>query len=65
VGLDPFRRLAGICARPGTNVVVYNRTPAKAAKWVETHAGTGGGRAAATPQESRQDQEIVFCCVGQ
>jgi 3-hydroxyisobutyrate dehydrogenase-like beta-hydroxyacid dehydrogenase len=52
--------MAGHLKKAGHEVTVYNRTPAKAAKWVETH----GGRSAATPKEAAKDQEIVFCCVG-
>ena len=44
----------------GHEVTVYNRSRAKADKWVSEH----GGRAAATPAEAARDQEIVFCCVG-
>ena len=38
----------------------YNRTAAKAEKWVSEH----GGRAATTPREAAEGQEFVFCCVG-
>jgi 3-hydroxyisobutyrate dehydrogenase len=41
-------------------VTVYNRTAAKAEKWVSEH----GGRAAPTPREAAEGQEIVFACVG-
>jgi len=41
-------------------VTVYNRTPAKAAAWVQAH----GGRAAATPREAAQGADFVFTCVG-
>ncbi|MFO1149180.1 MAG: NAD(P)-dependent oxidoreductase [Alsobacter sp.] len=44
----------------GHEVTVYNRTYAKAEKWVSEH----GGRAARTPREAAQGQEIVFACVG-
>jgi 3-hydroxyisobutyrate dehydrogenase len=44
----------------GHEVTVYNRTSPKADKWVSEH----GGRAAATPREAAQGQEIVFACVG-
>ncbi len=52
--------MAGHLKKAGHDVTVYNRSAAKAAKWVETHAG----RAAPTPREAAKDQEIVFCCVG-
>jgi 3-hydroxyisobutyrate dehydrogenase len=52
--------MAGHLKKAGHDVTVYNRTAAKAAKWVETH----GGSAAATPREAAKDREIVFACVG-
>jgi 3-hydroxyisobutyrate dehydrogenase len=47
-------------ASKGHEVTVYNRTFAKAEKWVGEH----GGKAAKTPKEAAMGQEIVFCCVG-
>lgn len=44
----------------GHDVTVYNRTFAKAEKWVSEH----GGRAVRTPGEAAAGQEIVFACVG-
>jgi 3-hydroxyisobutyrate dehydrogenase len=44
----------------GHEVTVYNRTDAKAEKWVAEN----GGRAAATPHEASKGQDIVFACVG-
>ncbi|RDI58779.1 NAD(P)-dependent oxidoreductase [Microvirga subterranea] len=44
----------------GHEVTVYNRTAAKAEKWVSEN----GGRAAPTPREAAEGQEIVFACVG-
>jgi len=52
--------MAGHLKKAGHEVTVYNRTTAKAAKWVETHQG----RAASTPREAAQGSEIVFACVG-
>jgi 3-hydroxyisobutyrate dehydrogenase len=53
--------MAGHLARKGGHeVTVYNRTGAKAEKWVSEH----GGRHAATPREAAQGSEFVFCCVG-
>ena len=40
--------------------IVYNRTTAKAEKWVADH----GGKFARTPKEAATGQEIVFSCVG-
>jgi 3-hydroxyisobutyrate dehydrogenase len=52
--------MAGHLARAGHRVTVYNRTPAKARRWVEEH----GGRAAATAAEAADGTRFVFACVG-
>ena len=52
--------MAGHLAKAGHDVTVYNRTAAKAEKWVTEF----GGKAAATPKEAAVGQEIVFACVG-
>src|SRR5919108_368206 len=52
--------MAGHLKKGGHEVTVYNRTQAKAQKWVETH----GGKAATTPAEATKGQDIVFSCVG-
>ncbi|WP_353641513.1 NAD(P)-dependent oxidoreductase [Mesorhizobium sp. WSM2239] len=44
----------------GHNVTVYNRTAAKAEKWVAEF----GGAAARTPQEAAAGKDFVFSCVG-
>ncbi len=44
----------------GHEVTVYNRTFAKAEKWVSEH----GGRAARTPAEAAAGQDFIFACVG-
>ena len=44
----------------GHDVTVYNRTEAKAQKWVAEH----GGASASTPAEAAKDKDFVFCCVG-
>lgn len=44
----------------GHDVTVYNRTGAKAEKWVGEH----GGAFALTPAEAARDADFVFCCVG-
>ena len=44
----------------GHDVTVYNRTTAKAEKWVSEQ----GGRLAKTPAEAAAGQDIVFACVG-
>ncbi|MDF1775765.1 MAG: NAD(P)-dependent oxidoreductase [Rhizobiaceae bacterium] len=46
--------------RGGHDVCVYNRTTAKAEKWVAEF----GGRMAATPKEAATGSDFVFACVG-
>jgi len=52
--------MAGHLARTGHTITVYNRTPAKATRWMEKH----GGKSAATPAAAVADAEIVLMCVG-
>lgn len=52
--------MAGHLAKAGHDVTVYNRTMAKADKWV----GEFGGANAAKPADAVKGAEIVFCCVG-
>ncbi|MEM8749207.1 MAG: NAD(P)-dependent oxidoreductase [Pseudomonadota bacterium] len=44
----------------GHDVTVYNRTRAKADKWVSEY----GGAAADTPAEAADGADFIFCCVG-
>ena len=44
----------------GHEVTVYNRTAAKAEKWVAEF----GGRTAPTPKAAAEGQDFVLCCVG-
>jgi 3-hydroxyisobutyrate dehydrogenase len=46
--------------RGGLNITVYNRTPAKAAKWRHQHGGT----VAASPKQAAAGKAIVLACVG-
>ncbi|WP_418591992.1 NAD(P)-dependent oxidoreductase [Ponticoccus sp. (in: a-proteobacteria)] len=52
--------MAGYLARAGHEVTVYNRTAAKAEKWVAEH----GGASAATPREAASGADFVMACVG-
>jgi 3-hydroxyisobutyrate dehydrogenase len=47
-------------SQKGHEVTVYNRTTAKAEKWVSEF----GGRFGKTPAEAAKGQDIVFACVG-
>ena len=52
--------MAGHLKAAGHEVVVYNRTPEKAARWVEKH----GGAAKSTIAEAVAAAELVCLCVG-
>ena len=52
--------MAGYLVKAGHDTIVYNRTRAKAERWVAEF----GGASAATPQAAAVDAEIVFVCVG-
>jgi 3-hydroxyisobutyrate dehydrogenase-like beta-hydroxyacid dehydrogenase len=52
--------MAGHLALAGHDVVVYNRSAAKAQAWT----GEFKGRAAPTPREAAAGRDLVFCCVG-
>jgi len=52
--------MAGHIARRGHDVTVFNRTAAKAQKWVAEF----GGRQAPTPASAARDADFVFSCVG-
>ena len=52
--------MAGHLARHGHDVVVYNRTAAKADQWCQEYAGAS----ATTPKAAASQAEIVFTCVG-
>ena len=52
--------MAGHLAKAGHEVTVYNRTAAKAEKWVAEH----GGSHAATPREAAQGADFIMACVG-
>ncbi len=52
--------MAGHLVRAGHDVVVYNRTPARALQWVAEF----GARALPTPAEVAAESDVVFVCVG-
>ena len=52
--------MAGHLKNNGYDVTVYNRTTAKAEKWVQEYKGS----MAKTPGKASQNSEIVFMCVG-
>jgi 3-hydroxyisobutyrate dehydrogenase len=60
LGVMGYPMAAHLKNRGGHDVTVYNRTAAKAGKWVAEH----GGRSAPTPAEAARDKDFVFACVG-
>jgi 3-hydroxyisobutyrate dehydrogenase len=60
LGVMGYPMAAHLKNKGGHDVTVYNRTAAKAEKWV----GQYGGRAAATPKAAAEGQDFVLCCVG-
>ena len=52
--------MAGYISKAGHNVTVFNRTKAKAEKWISEYKG----KIAETPAEAAKDAEYVFTCVG-
>ena len=52
--------MAGYISKGGHNVTVYNRTGAKADKWIEEFKG----KKADTPKDAAKDSDYIFTCVG-
>ena len=52
--------MAGFISKAGHDVTVFNRTKAKAEKWVKEYKG----KAADTPAEAAKDSDFIFTCVG-
>ncbi|WP_315900352.1 NAD(P)-dependent oxidoreductase [Nitratireductor aquimarinus] len=60
LGVMGYPMAAHLQNKGGHTVTVYNRTAAKARKWVEEH----GGARAPTPREAAAGKDFVFSCVG-
>ena len=60
LGVMGFPMAGHLSTKGGHEVVVYNRTAAKAEAWVERFGGASG----ATPREAAQGRDLVFACVG-
>ena len=60
LGVMGFPMAGHLSKKGGHEVVVYNRTPAKAEAWVAQY----GGRAAPTPAAAATGADFVFACVG-
>ena len=52
--------MAGYISKGGHNVTVYNRTGAKADKWIKEFKG----KKADTPKDAAKEADYVFTCVG-
>ncbi len=60
LGVMGYPMAGHLVSRGGLDVTVYNRTSAKAAKWVDAFKG----RSAPTPADAAKDADYVFACVG-
>ncbi len=60
LGVMGYPMAAHLKNKGGHDVTVYNRTKAKAEKWVDEH----GGEMALTPATAAADKDFVFACVG-
>ncbi len=60
LGVMGYPMAGHLKTKGGHEVTVYNRTTAKAEKWVAQF----DGKAAATPAEAAADADFVFTCVG-
>jgi 3-hydroxyisobutyrate dehydrogenase len=60
LGVMGYPMAGHLKGKGGHEVTVYNRTAAKAEKWVTQF----GGKAAATPKAAAQGQDFVMACVG-
>ncbi len=60
LGVMGYPMAGHLKTKGGHDVTVYNRTAAKAAKWVAQY----GGRSAPTPKQAAEGQDLVIMCVG-
>jgi 3-hydroxyisobutyrate dehydrogenase-like beta-hydroxyacid dehydrogenase len=60
LGVMGYPMAGHLLKKGGHDVTVYNRTGAKAEKWVKEY----GGKSAATPREAAKDCDFVMLCVG-
>jgi 3-hydroxyisobutyrate dehydrogenase len=60
LGVMGYPMAGYLVSKGGHEVVVYNRTTAKAEKWVADH----GGSHALTPKQAAEGADFVFACVG-
>jgi len=60
LGVMGYPMAGHLKAKGGHEVTVYNRTVAKAEKWMAQH----GGKSAPTPRQAAEGQDFVMACVG-
>jgi 3-hydroxyisobutyrate dehydrogenase len=60
LGVMGYPMAGHLKSKGGHEVTVYNRTAAKAEKWVKQY----GGKSAPTPKAAAEGQDFVMCCVG-
>src|SRR5436309_2533069 len=60
LGVMGYPMAGHLAKRGGHELTVFNRTAAKAEKWVAEH----GGKSAATPKAAAEGSDLVFTCVG-
>jgi len=60
LGVMGYPMAGHLKAKGGHEVTVYNRTAAKAEKWVSQY----GGKSAPTPRQAADRQDFVMACVG-
>jgi len=60
LGVMGYPMAGHLKAKGGHEVTVYNRTSAKAEKWVGQHRG----KSAPTPRQAAEGQDFVMACVG-
>jgi len=60
LGVMGYPMAGHLKAKGGHEVTVYNRTAAKAEKWVSQY----GGKSAPTPRQAADGQDFVMACVG-
>jgi 3-hydroxyisobutyrate dehydrogenase len=60
LGVMGYPMAGHLRTKGGHDVTVYNRTGAKAEKWVAQY----GGKSAPTPKQAADGQDFVFACVG-
>src|SRR5512135_1736436 len=59
LGVMGYPMAGHLKTKGGHDVTVYNRTAAKAEKWVSQH----GGKSAPTPRQAAEGQDLVMVCV--